>query len=101
MSSRSFIQMTLRGSASRAEDSRGAKPGLYQDDARLPLMTRATVGLLVAVLALAPAPPRQSRLPPPAPPAPAPAPLIAAGALRTLKAREIGPAVMGGRVSDI
>jgi photosystem II stability/assembly factor-like uncharacterized protein len=34
-------------------------------------------------------------------PAPTPPALIAPGAFKTLKAREIGPAVMGGRVSDI
>jgi photosystem II stability/assembly factor-like uncharacterized protein len=34
-------------------------------------------------------------------PTPAPPPLVTASALKTLKARAIGPAIMGGRISDI
>src|SRR5262245_7607918 len=42
--------------------------------------------------------PRRAAAPSPAPSAP---PLVPATALKSLKARAIGPAVMGGRISDI
>ncbi|HEV7499335.1 MAG TPA: glycosyl hydrolase, partial [Vicinamibacteria bacterium] len=64
-------------------------------------MIRAT-GLLASTLLIAPAVSAQGRRA--APPSPAPAttaPLIAPAGLKALKARELGPAVMGGRVSDI
>src|SRR5207245_4538540 len=57
--------------------------------------------ILVAVLPLtsaADAPTRRGSAPPPAPRAP---PLVPATALKPLKARAIGPAIMGGRISDI
>src|ERR1043165_8095505 len=43
----------------------------------------------------------QGRRPAPPSPAPTSATLVSTAALKTLKAREIGPAVMGGRVSEI
>jgi photosystem II stability/assembly factor-like uncharacterized protein len=63
-------------------------------------MIRSAGLAVIAVLAVAPAS-AQTRRPSPAAPSPSPPPTIAPAALRTLKARAIGPAVMGGRVSDI
>jgi photosystem II stability/assembly factor-like uncharacterized protein len=62
-------------------------------------MLRASSLTLLAALAAATLS-AQPRRPSPAP-APAASPAVTAAALRTLKAREIGPAVMGGRISDI
>jgi photosystem II stability/assembly factor-like uncharacterized protein len=64
-------------------------------------MIRPAAFLAVSALSLAPAVSAQGRRPVPASPAPTPAPRIAPAGLKALKAREIGPAVMGGRVSDI
>ena len=64
-------------------------------------MIQAAAFVAVSALSLVPAVSAQSRRPAPASPAPTPAPLVSAAGLKALKAREIGPAVMGGRVSDI
>jgi photosystem II stability/assembly factor-like uncharacterized protein len=64
-------------------------------------MTRATALLFASTVLIVPAASAQSRRAAPPSPTPSPAPLAAPAALKTLKAREIGPAVMGGRVSDI
>jgi photosystem II stability/assembly factor-like uncharacterized protein len=57
----------------------------------------------LATIVIAPVAGAQGRRAVPASPAPAvsPAPSIAPAALKTLKARAIGPAVMGGRISDV
>jgi photosystem II stability/assembly factor-like uncharacterized protein len=61
----------------------------------------APIALLAVLTALIPLPAdAQPRRPVPSP-SPTAAPLLSASALKTLKARAIGPAVMGGRISDI
>jgi photosystem II stability/assembly factor-like uncharacterized protein len=70
---------------------------------RATLSVLATASLATGVLAASAAekaPPAARRAATPSP-SPGAAPLVTAGALRSLKAREIGPAVMGGRISDI
>ncbi len=65
---------------------------------------RAAVSAIAATLVLVPAPaPAQGRRAAAAPASAAPIapPLVAARSLKALKAREIGPAIMGGRISDI
>jgi photosystem II stability/assembly factor-like uncharacterized protein len=63
-------------------------------------MLRIAAFLAVSAL-LVSAASAQGRRPAPPSPAPTSAPLVSTAALKTLKAREIGPAVMGGRVSEI
>ncbi|HYU42550.1 MAG TPA: glycosyl hydrolase, partial [Vicinamibacteria bacterium] len=60
-----------------------------------------TAAFLAASVLLVSAASAQGRRPVSPAPGPSPAPLITPAALKTLKAREIGPAVMGGRVSEI
>lgn len=64
-------------------------------------MTRTATLAVLTALAVAPAAHAQGRRAAPASPTPTTAPLIAPGGLKALKAREVGPAVMGGRISDI
>ena len=64
-------------------------------------MLRTAAFVAVSALSLVPAVSAQGRRPAPASPAPTPAPLLSRAGLKALKAREIGPAVMGGRVSEI
>src|SRR5450432_569372 len=56
---------------------------------------------LLAALVLPAAAAAQPRRAQPASPMPPVAPLVTSGALKSLKARAIGPAIMGGRISDI
>jgi photosystem II stability/assembly factor-like uncharacterized protein len=64
-------------------------------------MIRTATFFVLSALALSPSVSAQGRRPASPAPAPTPSALIAPAALKTLKAREIGPAVMSGRVSDI
>ena len=64
-------------------------------------MLRTAAFVAVSALSVVTAVSAQGRRPAPASPAPTPAPLVSRAGLKALKAREIGPAVMGGRVSDI
>jgi photosystem II stability/assembly factor-like uncharacterized protein len=63
-------------------------------------MLRSAAFLALSAVSFVPLVSAQRRPASPSP-SPAPAPLITATALKAFKAREIGPAVMGGRVSDI
>jgi len=64
-------------------------------------MIRATTVLVVSALLIVPGAFSQSRRAASPAPSPSAAPLITPAGLKALKPREIGPAVMGGRVSDI
>jgi len=64
-------------------------------------MIRPATVLVVSILLTARDAFTQGRRPAPSPPSPVPPSLISAAGLKALKPREIGPAVMGGRVSDI
>src|ERR1044071_2993788 len=64
-------------------------------------MIRPATVLVVSILLTARDAFPQGRRPAPSPPSPVPPSLISAAGLKALKPREIGPAVMGGRVSDI
>ncbi len=63
-----------------------------------PLLVALSVTLAVALAPATRAQGRRAALPSPAPSTP---PLLSASALKALRARAIGPAVMGGRISDI
>src|SRR5437870_3075556 len=62
---------------------------------------KRSLAVLLAALALPAAGAAQPRHTPPASPIPPAAPLVTSGTLKPLKARAIGPAIMGGRISDI
>ena len=64
-------------------------------------MIRTAAFFVLSTLALTSGAAAQTRRPASPSPRPTPGLLIAPTALKALKAREIGPAVMGGRVSDI
>jgi photosystem II stability/assembly factor-like uncharacterized protein len=64
-------------------------------------MIRSLASAVLLVLSVVPGLAAQARRATPPSPSPSPAPLIPAAALKALKARSIGPAVMGGRISDI